>query len=40
MVFNTILAAMFYGERLTRKQIGLLIAVCGAVAALKFATGE
>jgi drug/metabolite transporter (DMT)-like permease len=39
MVFNTILAALFYGERLTRKQVALLITVCAAVAGLKFVTG-
>jgi drug/metabolite transporter (DMT)-like permease len=40
MVFDTILAALFYGERLTRKQVVLLIAVCAAVASLKFVSVE
>jgi drug/metabolite transporter (DMT)-like permease len=35
MVVNTILAAVFYGERLTARQWGLLLVVCLLVAGLK-----
>jgi drug/metabolite transporter (DMT)-like permease len=38
MVFNTVLAAVFYGERMSTKQWILLLLVCGAVVGLKLSS--
>ena len=38
MVFMTILAALFFGERLTRRQCILLGVVCAMVAGLKLSS--